>query len=100
MKKEPFLTFCTTGTSLPHLVSPLYTILFHENNTKLRRSGLEEAGRPWVQRLRLQASTAGGAGWTLGGGTKIPHATLHGHKKIKKLEEAFNVLLHMWSTET
>ena len=35
-----------------------------------------------VQWLRLRASNAGGAGSIPGGGTKIPHATGRGHKKI------------------
>ena len=36
-----------------------------------------------VQRLRLRASTAGGAGSIPGQGTKIPHATWCSQKQIK-----------------
>ena len=39
---------------------------------------------PGVQRLRLQASTAGGMGSIPGQGTKIPHAAKHGPKKPQK----------------
>ena len=36
-----------------------------------------------VQWLRLHASTAGGAGWIPGQGTKIPHAAWCSQKKKK-----------------
>ena len=43
-----------------------------------------------VQRLRLRAPTAGGAGWIPGRGAKITHAARHGQKKREKYMKAMD----------